>query len=304
VLVFFILQGTPISQPPLDGPCEDVRRIELSLEPTAATREVCVSPGLVTSFLFDKPAGVDLQDEVRFMEVMRGRGSIGLVPPRDMAPGEHLRLTARFGDGASQESVTFVLMAYSGQATRQVEVYRDQRPRESYQLEVAQERAKVRQLLLDLHEMRSQLKRASGLRGLISSAVLGVKGVQAQPFPPKLTGYSESDLTVESGTNYRSDTSVAVRVKMQNSGEEPWTVEEAALTVDGEPLKGLIWVAESIPPNDARQVVVEVDARREELRGGATLILRGKDSRVINISGITFPELDASKTSDPGPEPR
>jgi uncharacterized protein (TIGR02268 family) len=294
MLVFFILQGTPLSQLPPDGLCEDVRRIELSLDPTAANREVCVSPGLVTSFLFDTPAGVDLQDEVRFLQVMRGRSSIGLVPPRDMAPGEHLRLTLRFGDGASQESVTFVLVAHSGQATRQVEVYRDQRSRESYQQELAQERVKARQMLLELQELRSELTRAHGLRGVISSAAVGLKGIQVQQFPPKPTNYAGSGLTVVAGASYRSDTTVAVQLTLGNSGEEPWTMEEATLTSNGEPLKGLIWVAETIPPNDSRPVVVEVDTQHQGFRGNATLTLRGKDARVINISDIMFPEAPPS----------
>ncbi len=289
MLVFFLLQGAPSPPPPEESPCEDVRRIELSLEPTVATREVCISPGLVTSFLFDAPTQADLQDEVRFMEVMRGRSGIGLVPPRDMAPGERVRLTVRIDDGATQERVTFILVAYSGQATRQVEVYRDQRSRESYQYEVAQERANVRQLLSELRQMRSQLHRVNGLRGLISSAALGLDGIQTRPFPLKLQGYSESGLRIETGASYRSSKSVAVQLKLKNTGEESWTVADTTLTVDGEPLKGLLWVAETIAPNETRYVVVEVDAKREELRGSATLTLRGKDSRVITIPEFTFP---------------
>ncbi len=304
VLIFVLLQGAPVSQPPVDAPCEDIRRIELSLQPTAATREVCVSPGFVTSFLFDTRAEVDIQEEVRFVEVMRGRGGIGLVPPRDMAPGERLRVTVRFGDDAPQESVTFVLVAYSEQATRQVEVYRDQRPRETYQHEIAQERTKVRQLLSDLHQLRSQVEQANDFRGLVFGRMLMLPGILKQNIPATLVDHSESDLTVKSGTSYRSDKSVAVQLRLENLSEEPWTVVEAALTVNGEPQKGLIWVAENIPHNKTGQVMVEVDAQRDKLQGSATLTLRGKDSRVITLSGITFPEDVAPTTKAPQDLPR
>jgi uncharacterized protein (TIGR02268 family) len=304
MLMFVLLKGAPFSQPPVDVPCEDMRRIELSQDPTAATREVCVSPGLVTSFLFDTRAEVDIQDEVRFVEVMRGRGGIGLVPPRDMAPGERLRVTVRFGGVATQERVTFVLVAYSGQATRQVEVYRDQRSRESYLDEVAQERTKVRQLISDLHQLRSQLNQANEFRGLVFGRMLGLTGTLSQKFPEKRKGYSESGLTVDSGTSYRSDKSVGVQLWLKNLSEEPWTVAEAALTVNGELLTGLIWVAETIPPNEMRQIMVEIDTQRDKLQGGATLALRGKDSRVITLSELTFPEDVAPMTKAPQDLPR
>src|SRR5687767_5653785 len=100
-LVLVLLQGAPVVEPLPAAACEDVRRIELSREPTARGREICVGLGLMTGLLFDAPVSVELQDEVRFVEVTRGRSGIGFVPPRDMAEGERLRLTARFVDGAS-----------------------------------------------------------------------------------------------------------------------------------------------------------------------------------------------------------
>lgn len=173
LMVLVLLQGS--GEPPSSATCEDVERVDLSLALGEVAREVCVSPGLMTGFLFDVPAAVELQDEVRFAEVIRGRSGVSFVPPKDMAPGERLRLTAHLGDGESQQSVTFTLVAHPGQATRQVEVYRDQRTRESYQQELAQEREKNQQL-------RAQLARAGGLRGLFLSGALGIDGIPVKQF--------------------------------------------------------------------------------------------------------------------------
>ena len=133
VLVFLVLLQAPaaLESPPPDIRCEQVKRLELSLVSTGHF-EVCVSPGLMTGFRFDAPVTVDLQEDVRFEEVMSGRSSIGFVPPKDMAPGERIRLTAHIAGGGAPQSVTFALVAHRGRATHQVEVYRDQRTRESF----------------------------------------------------------------------------------------------------------------------------------------------------------------------------
>ena len=75
LLVLVLLQGSEV---PLSGACEDIQRIDLSQSPTAAALEVCVSPRLMTGFTFDAPAVVELQDDVRFAEVMHGRSGLSI----------------------------------------------------------------------------------------------------------------------------------------------------------------------------------------------------------------------------------
>jgi uncharacterized protein (TIGR02268 family) len=142
LLVLALLQDSPLTPPSAGADCQEVQRLELSLE-LGRSWEICVSPGLLTGFVIDSIARVDVEDELRFAEVMRGRTSISLMPPRDMRPGERLRLTARLTQGELSDSITFVLVAHEGQATRQVEVYRDERTREAFLNEVAQEHAKT-----------------------------------------------------------------------------------------------------------------------------------------------------------------
>jgi uncharacterized protein (TIGR02268 family) len=249
----------------------------------------------MTGVLFDAPVSVELQDEVRFVEVTRGRSGIGFVPPRDLAEGERLRLTARFVDGASQEAITFTLVAHSGRATHQVEVYRDRRTRESFQQEVAQERAKSQHLNEENQRLRGELERlqarvhqAVGLRSVIISRAMGDMGVTARGLTTS-GARSDRDLTLARGICYRSDNNLAVAVWLTNSGAEPWTVAGAALTVNGEPIKGLVWQGETIAPGGEGLVVVEVAGAGEGLRGDATLSLWEAGPRVIHIPQVSFP---------------
>jgi uncharacterized protein (TIGR02268 family) len=295
LLVLALLHGSPVVESLPAAVCEDVRRIELSRLPTRGEREICVSPGLMTGLIFDAPISVELQDEVRFVEVTRGRSGISFVPPRDLVEGERLRLTARFMDGASPESIAFTLVAHSGRASHQVEVYRDRRTRESFQQEAVQERAKHQQLSEEnqqlrgeLERMRARLEQPAGLRDVIISGAMGTNGVEAFP----LTGLKEvpeRDLWATRGICYRSDGRVAAAVWVRNSGTEPWTMVGASLSIHGEPMKGVVWQGEPVAPGATGLVVVEVTGASAALRGDATLSLWEAGPRVIHIPHVSFP---------------
>jgi uncharacterized protein (TIGR02268 family) len=292
LLVLVLLQGSPLAAPtPSSSACEDNQRVELSLAPTAVVQEICVSSGLMTGFLFDMPAVVELQEEVRFVEVLRGRSAISFVPPPDMAPGERLRLTARWGEGPSQQSVTFTLVAHRGQATRQVEVYRDRRSRESYQHEVEQERAKNQQLREEIQQLRTRLERTGRLQGLHASGALGESGVKASLLEVSVGQHTDGAIYATSGTSYRSETTVAVDLGVLNAGTEPWLAAGASMvTATGEKLEGIsLGQDEAIPPNENRRVFVEVDAAPGVPRGDVTLSLWDARGRTISIPRVTFP---------------
>ncbi|PTL81787.1 DUF2381 family protein [Vitiosangium sp. GDMCC 1.1324] len=291
LLLLVLLRGAPAMQPPTPTACEDLQRIELALVPAATAREICVSPGLMTGFLFDTPVEWELQDEARFVEVLRGRTGISFMPPRDMAPGERLRLTARLGGGRTQEIVTFTLVAHLGVATHQVEVYRDQRPREALQNEVLQERAKSQRLREELQQVRVQLERSGGLRELIANKTVSTKGVQTREFRPKVLEPSEGTLVFRGGVSYRTDRSVAAEVLLRSTSLEPWTAAGASLMdAHGKELRGMkLRQEEPIPPNGSGSVIVEVDATAQEAHGELTLKLWSEDSRGITIPEMTFP---------------
>ncbi|WP_257449524.1 DUF2381 family protein [Archangium lipolyticum] len=298
ILLMALLQSAPVVQPAPTAPiCQNVQRIELSLTP--GTYEICVSPGLLTGFVFDAPVVVDLQDEVRFMEVTRSRTSISIIPPVDMTPGERLRLTALFGDGSVQGRVTFILVGHSGRAAHQVEVYRDKRSRESFLHEVEQERARNQQLRNELERLQHRFEQLGiecgdpgGMRRLIASRAMTNNGISAQEFIKELSGYTESGLSVVRGVSYRSNYRVAVEVWLGNSSPEPWMAADAALVdASGMKLKGIrLWQESAIPATESRLVVVEADVGRKVPLGDITVVLRENGPRSISIPKVAVPQ--------------
>ncbi|WP_309896779.1 DUF2381 family protein [Archangium sp.] len=299
LLVLVLLQGS--SLPPSAGvDCQEVQRIELSLEPRAS-REVCVSPGLLTGFVFDSTVVVDLQEEPRFAQVTHGPTSISVMPPGDMEPGERLRLTARFTDEASSDSITFVLVAHVGQATRQVEVHRDKRTRESFRHEVAQERAKnqrlqgqLERLQHELELLRAECDDPQGLRKLIMSGAINDTGLLAKPFSDENRRYFEGSLAVKDGVSYHSATRVAVKVKVRNSSPEPWTPVQASLVdAKGKEWKAVrLWLDPAFQQQEQKgevHMVVEVNAKPNELQGEVTVVLREAGPRGLSIPKVMIP---------------
>lgn len=298
ILGLLILQEAPLLQPPTAAVCKELQRIELALTPAASPREICVSPGLMTNFVFDARAEVDLQDEVRFLEVTRGRSTLSLLPPPDLVLGERFRLTALLGDGATQQRVTFSLVAHPGQATHQVDVYRDQRPRESLWQELAQEQAKNQQLHDELQQMGAlveqlqvKLEQSGGLRDLVANKAIGTEGITLGDLLIKEPVQSEGILTYKWGVGYRSDKSIAAEVSLKNLSPRPWTAAEVSLVdAQGKELKGMkLRQDHPIAPNTIGSIIVEFDAVRSEAQGELTLTLRDESSRGITIPGLTFP---------------
>ncbi|WNG44059.1 DUF2381 family protein [Archangium minus] len=291
ILALLFLRGASRGEPSTGAACEDVQRLELALTPTNAALELCVSPGLVTSLRFDAPSIVELQDEVRFEEVVRSRRLLTLMPPPDMAPGERLRLTVHFEGDTTSSGSTFVLVAHPGRATHQVEVYRDRRTRESFQQEVIQERARNGQLREELARTQALLGQSGGLRSLLASKTIDLNGVRAQVLEAQVSGPSKGELSLVSGTSYRAELSVAADVLLMNSGSEPWMVAGASLVdARGEEIKGVKFQQdEVIAPAQVKSVIVEVAVTREQARGEWTLKLWDAGGRAITISKVTFP---------------
>jgi uncharacterized protein (TIGR02268 family) len=296
LLLLAILRGSPIEQPP-SADCQDVHRVELSgARATSQSGEVCVSSGLLTGFVFDAPVVVDLEDEVRFSEVTHGRTSISFMGPADGVVGEHFRLTARFDDGTR---ATFALVLHSGQATRQVEVYRDKRTPESFQHELAQERARNQQLQREFERLQYQLKQLRAecgdprsMRRLIASETVDKAGIRALGLEPRqLTVDTSGHLEFNRGATYRTTNHLALEVWLKNTSEEPWSAVSATL-VDSkgqEPGVRLWQQGGSLLPNQTGLVVVETEML-QGLRDEFTLTLREDGSRTISIQRLRFPQ--------------
>lgn len=287
LLALAVLRTAPVVVPTATV-CQDVLRIELS-QTRGASQAICVSPGLLTGFVFDASVVVELEEESRFGEVIRGRTSISLMPPADGVVGDRLRLTARFLDGAS---ITFVLVVHSGQATRQVEVYQDKRSRESYQHEIAQVRAKNQQLQQELEQLRAECGEPSSLWRLLVSNSIPAKGIQSQSLLAEGHRDLKTSLRVVRGDTYRTTRRVAMVVHLSNFSTEPWEVVEASLVdAKGNELKRtLLWLeGGAIPPNTEVRLVLEFEAEGEAAQGDFTLILRENGPRLVTLRNVVFP---------------
>jgi uncharacterized protein (TIGR02268 family) len=281
LLVLVLLQGFPAV-----ATCQDVQRIELSrssLEP----REICVSPGLLTGLRFETPIVVDLQDEVRFEEVVRGDRLLTLIPPPNMEPGERLRLTVRFVDGTAPRSATLTLVAHRGQATRQVEVYRDRRTRESYEQELDQELAKNQWLREANRQLRASLDEVRELRGLILHTRVKRAGVRFMKFNPAMIERPEGLLALRGGGIYRLEENIGLEVLLENSSLDPWMVAGASLVgASGKEMRELkLLQKEAIPPKGIASVIVEAHVTANESRA---LLLTLWDA---GARAITLPQL-------------
>lgn len=294
LLLLGVLQSAPLVQP-TPAICPDVQRLELSLE-HGATPGVCVSPGLLTGFVFDSRVVVDVEAEIRFAAVTRGNTSVSLMPPEDALEGERFRLTAHFPDGVT---VTTVLVVHRGRATRQVEVYRDKRTRESFLHEVAQEQARNQQLQEENESLRRQLEQLRAecgdpreVRRLLASRVMGEAGIPAKRLTPWVINHTQGALTVNHGASFRLVRRVAIAVWLKNGSTEPWSASKATLEdARGTELTGVTHWLEggSIPPGDSRLLVVEADTESGAPRGELTLVLREDGPRSITIPGVALP---------------
>lgn len=289
ILVLSLLQGPPDMEPPSSAGCQEVRTIELAVAPEGTNLEICVSPGLMTGFLFDAPADIDLQDEPRFIQVLRGRSGMSIVPPREMAPGERLRLTVRLGVGSSQQLVLLTLVAHPGQATRQVEVYRDKRPRAFLEMEVAQQRARNQQLQEENAQLRVQLAHQQGLRGPIGSGDIDVTGVWGRRIPLDAYWQSDGGLALQGGGAYLAVQSMAVQVWIRNLSSDGWRATGAALVdAKGQSLSKVEFFQPAVLREGEFGVVVVEVKTKQYSRESLTLKLWG-GQRAITVPDILFP---------------
>lgn len=287
------LQDAP-AQPHPEDDCADIRRLELS-PPMLSPPRICVSPGLLTGLVFDRPVDVEIQEEVRFAQVIRGREVIGLIPPRDMLPGEQLRLTTVLGAGETRQSLTFVLVAHPGQGSHQVEVNYNERSRQALSDALGQAVLSNRRLSeamvalqAETDRMRTLLGSSAGLCGAYAGGQLGQNGIATRLV--RMPIGSAGELKATSAMSYRGTSNIAVEVVLKNQAQEPWSLEDATLVnARGETLKAVRFrQTEVLLAGESLPVFVEFDPTGFALEG-ATLTLAGGGERTLSLPNVVFP---------------
>lgn len=302
LLLLFWLHGAPASEATAAEDCADFH-VELARTPARAPREVCISAGRLTGFVFDVPIdSVEVQDAVRFVEVNRGRQMLDLMPPPDLQPGERLRLTVQLAGGPATQGVTFMLVAHPGRATHQIQVFRDPRPLESLRQEVEAERARSARLQEQNTQLRARLERQQGLGMLLAMKRIGPEGVRVLPIPKEDPVESTGGLSFVEGRAFRIAESITAEVWVMNAGPSAWSATGAVLmNARGAAFPELQLLQEQpIPPTRSGVVVVELPAQDKDVSGRLTLRLWDDTGRAIAITPVVFPTL---QDAPPAPRP-
>ncbi|MET0404477.1 MAG: DUF2381 family protein [Cystobacter sp.] len=291
VLTILALHQIP-SEGGVRSSCPDRVRVDLSARASLPTPEICISAGILTGFIFDRPVSIDLQDEVRFGEVLRGRAGISLVPPSDLTSGERLRLSIHFEQDPPEKKVTFVLVSYPGQATHQVDVFHDSRSQDSLRHELWEERLNNVALREENQTLREELRAARRLRQVFLSGELRSTGIASKKLPIDPAWRERKPIAILQGTSFKAARSLAVWISVANNGPQPWAVEDVRLTdANGERLQNLDpGPPQTIPPFGTGDVFIELSDHKHELTGEFSLTMREKGPHSMTMPHITFPQ--------------
>ncbi|HEX8698699.1 MAG TPA: DUF2381 family protein [Myxococcaceae bacterium] len=285
--------------PPLPG-CQAIQeRIDLLAEPEEKRHTLCISPGIVTTWLFDASLppgaiGLDVEAQQEVVLLQAGR-LVTLLPSEKLMPGRRLNMMVRFDDGAAPTSIAFELVVHPARAHRQVEVFRRRRTVESYQQALRVKEAEVQQCHEENAQLRATQGRLDGLRGLRSAELMSDLGVAATVLTRSVTSRPGSKVEVLRAVSFRSVERVAVEVELDLTalaGGKAWNAEGAALVgPSGRELPVLgVWQE----PREARSQVVMVEAKAApgEAQGTFTLKLwEHGGARSVTLQGVTFPQL-------------
>jgi uncharacterized protein (TIGR02268 family) len=263
---------------------------------------VCISARLVTVLSFDADLvreSMTLEGRERFAQVELGDSMLKLIPSEKILPGERLRLTVRFKDGAAPVSVAFWLVVDPTRAEPLVEVSRQRRPVESYQQEVADKDAVLRQCQEENARLHAEEEGSGDLAALLDAGLVDNQGVASKYLVLTAADRSGRALRVLNSYSYRSSSRVVLDLWIQADGEaQSWTSEGAEWVGPGD---STLRVRPPRPQKPIRlgdpsqHILIEMEATEEEAQGTFTLKLWNTDrSRSILLSGVSFPRLEAA----------
>jgi uncharacterized protein (TIGR02268 family) len=258
-----------------------------------------VSADEPTTFVFDSrlpPGAVELLPDNRSMGVAQGDDFVTVNPRREFLPGERVKVTVRFADGAAPASATFWLVGHGGLGARRVEVFRQPRPLDVLEKERDEAQAEARQCQEDKARLLAEREGPGGLMGV---AWLEEAGSLASNNLGSLKRDQPADaLRVLAARNYShtvtgeaSPASVAVRLRLQNPSAEPWTLAGAALVDStGQQVELAAWQQAPIPANDVGAIVVGIEGEAARLDCPCNLKLWEAGGRhTVALENVIFP---------------
>ncbi len=280
--------------------CAATSRIDLAADAAAQASEVCVSPDETTTFVFDSrlaAGAVEVQPEGRLADWVQGKGGLTLhvIPQENFLPGERVRVTVRFADGAAPASATFWLVGHAATGARRVEVFRQRRPADVLRKERDEAQAEARQCQDDKARLLSEREVPGGLMG--TAWLEREKRVASRDLYGELKQYPADALWTLGARSYSHPGSIAVRLQLENSGAEPWTAAGAELKdLTGVEVKLSAWQASAIAPSTLGFVLVGAEREPGHLACPCTLKLwEAQGPRTITLKNVRLPPVEQGR---------
>ncbi|MFY0524910.1 DUF2381 family protein [Archangium gephyra] len=289
------------AEPPPPVPlCAATSRIDVAADPTGQAPEVCVSPNETTTFAFDSrlaAGAVEVQPEGRLADWTPGKEGLTLhvIPKGDFLPGERVKVTVRFADGAAPAGATFWLVGHAARGARRVEVFRKPRPADVLQKEKDEAQAEARQCQEDKTRLLAERKEPGGLMG--AAWLEREEAVDSRDIGRELKHDPANALRTEAARSYSQRKgkarpgSMAVRLRLANPGAEPWTAAGAVLKdATGAEVELSAWQESAIAPGATGFVVVGAEREPGQLACPCTLKLwEAQGPRTVTLGNVTFP---------------
>jgi len=286
--------------------CAATLRIDVAPDSTRQASEVCVSPDETTTFVFDSrlaTGAVEVQPEGRLADWTPGKEGLTLhvIPRGDFLPGERVKVTVRFADGAAPASATFWLVGHAARGARRVEVFRKPRPADVLKKEKDEAQAEARQCQEDKARLLAERKEPGGLMG--AAWLEREQEVRSKDIWQYLKQQPTNALRTDAARSYTQRQGVthpggmAVRLKLLNPGAEPWTVAGAVLKdSEGAEVELSAWQASAIAPGARGFVVVGAEREQGQLGCPCTLKLwEAQGPRTVNLGNVTFSPVEEGR---------
>jgi uncharacterized protein (TIGR02268 family) len=289
-LALAVLTGTAEAAEPHHVPeCSATSRFDLE-EFTEQAPRVCVTPDEPTTFVFGAqlpPRSVVVSDD-NSMSFAQGDDFVTIYPKRSFLPGEIVKLTVRFADGAAPESASFWLVGHVALGARRVAVFRHRRPADALKREAAEARAEANQCQEEKARLLAERTVPSGLMG--AAWLERTDAVQSKDIFEDVKPHPDNALKTTGARVYSHPGSVAARLRLLNPGPEPWTAAGAVLNDStGAELELSVWHETAISPGSPGVVVVGTEKQTGQLGCPCTLKLwEAQGPRTVTLGNITF----------------
>ncbi len=214
-----------------------------------------------------------------------------VIPKENYLPGERVKITVRFADGAAPASASFWLVGHAARGARRVEVFRQPHPADALKREVIEAQAEARQCQEDKARLLVELKEPGRLMG---TALLERKHmVVSDDIWMHVKHHPANALRAETVRSYIHPGRLAVRVELSNPGAESWRAEGAVLKdPTGAEIALSVWQESAIDSGMLGLVVVGAEKPADQLSCPCTLKLwEEQGPRTVTLGNITFPAV-------------